>query len=322
MTEIKTMEDETQNQTTKETADDPAKKDYLLPGSILVSAVIIAGAWTYAAGLRVQNAPEATSNASTSGNAQKSEIKGEVLPPDGVTLPIRWDDLGMKMASVGVIDKEKFELLYAGRGGLPEEEKNLLEDAQGGYIKITERNAGFFLNLFWALGLGAKNAILEAGPMADPKYGGAKNFASTGGWTLAKGSAMDHYSRHPFIVLTPKQQALVERVSKNIYRPCCSNPTHFPDCNHGMAMLGLLELMASQGVPEEEMYKTAFRVNAYWFPDAYLTIAQYFASRDVDWNDANPKEILGVNYSSASGYRRVLSQVAAPAQRSNGGCGA
>ena len=59
---------------------------------------------------------------------------------------------------------------------------------------------------------------------------------------------MNHYSMHRFIVLTPEQQALVEKVSKGIYRPCCGNSVYFPDCNHGMAMLGLLELMASQGV--------------------------------------------------------------------------
>ena len=41
-------------------------------------------------------------------------------------------------------------------------------------------------------------------------------------------------------------------------------------------MLGLLELMASQGLSEEEMYKYALIVNSYWFPDTYLAIAKYF----------------------------------------------
>src|SRR3989344_7376730 len=106
--------------------------------------------------------------------------------------------------------------------------------------------------------------------MTNPEYGGAGNFASTGGWTLAKGDAMDHYSAHPFIMLSREHQELVERVSKGIYRPCCNNSTHFPDCNHCMAMLGLLELMASQGVSEEDMWKAALAVNSYWFPDTYL----------------------------------------------------
>ena len=106
------------------------------------------------------------------------------------------------MASVGVIDKVKLEELYANRGGLNDKERNLLEGLDNGYLKITPENSGFVLNLLWALGLGNKNEILENGQMTDKKYGGAGGFASTGGWTLADGGAMNHYSKHRFIVLT------------------------------------------------------------------------------------------------------------------------
>ena len=77
------------------------------------------------------------------------------------------------MTSVGVIDKAKFEEMYAGRGGLSEEERKLLEGLDNGYLKITPENSGFVLNLLWALGLGNKNEILDNGPMTDKKYGGA-----------------------------------------------------------------------------------------------------------------------------------------------------
>ena len=152
----------------------------------------------------------------------------KVIPEDGVVLPVRWGDLGAKMTSVGVIDKTQFEEMYAGRGGLSEGERKLLEGLDNGYFKITPENSGFVLNLLWALGLGNKNEILDNGPMTDKKYGGAGRFASTGGWTLAEGDSMDHYSKHRFIVLTPEQQALVEKVSKGIYRPCCGNSVYFP----------------------------------------------------------------------------------------------
>ena len=240
---------------------------------------------------------------------------------EGITLPVAWNDLGIKMASVGIIDRQKLESLYATRGGLSEEELQFLESAGSGKIKITPENSAFLLNLFWALGLGNKNDILERGPMADPRYGGAGNFASTGGWTLSQGDPMEHYSRHPLVVLTPEEQQLVERVSKNIYRPCCDNPTFFPDCNHGMAMLGLLELMASQGISEKEMYKAALQVNSYWFPEEYRTIRTYFERRGVSWEEADPKEILGARYSSASGYARILVEVQPPEPQSGGSCG-
>lgn len=31
---------------------------------------------------------------------------------------------------------------------------------------------------------------------------------------------------------------------------CCGNSTYFPDCNHGAAMLGFIELAVSQGLVE------------------------------------------------------------------------
>ena len=155
----------------------------------------------------------------------------------------------------------------------------------------------------------------------DPRYGGAGNFASTGGWTLAQGGAMDHYSMHKFVTLTPDQQALVERVAKNIYRPCCDNSTYFPDCNQGIAMLGLLELMASQGVSEQDMYKIALQVNTLWFPGQYEAIKTFFTSQNMDWNTADPKKILSAEFSSASGYKKVLSQIQPQQQKGGTGCG-
>ncbi|OGN07372.1 MAG: hypothetical protein A3B86_01315 [Candidatus Yanofskybacteria bacterium RIFCSPHIGHO2_02_FULL_38_22b] len=248
-------------------------------------------------------------------------LEAKVIPPDGIELPVNWGDLGLQLIDSGVIDKEKFMAIYTNREDVSESDKKLLEESSNGKIIMTQRNANFLLNLFWALGLGNKNEILEKGPMTDQQYGGADKFASTGGWTLARGDAMDHYSKHSFVILTSSQQTLVERVSQNIYRPCCGNSAYFPDCNHGMAMLGLLELMASQGVSEREMYKVALQVNAYWFLDTYLTIAKYLETKGDSWQKADPKEILGPNYSSAAGYQKILSQVSPPTQRGGGSCG-
>lgn len=254
---------------------------------------------------------------------QQSEaaLTESIMPAAGVTLPVRWGDLGKQMTDAGVIDMAKFEAVYAQRGGLDAPTKKLLSGTDNGQLTITAQNSGVLLNLLWALGLGNKNEILEKGPMMEKQYGGADKFASTGGWTLAKGSVMNHYSKHAFMTLTPDQQALVARVSQNIYRPCCGNSVYFPDCNHGMAMLGLLELMASQGATEAQMYKTALAVNAYWFPDTYTAIAKYFAKRGTTWANIDPKEALSSAYSSAQGYRQILSEVEPSRQKGGGGCG-
>ncbi|MEK7519282.1 MAG: hypothetical protein AAB565_00630 [Patescibacteria group bacterium] len=309
------------------------KRGYIVPISFLISFLIIAGAFSYNNGFQLpqkkQTKIHSSSKKEVTANSLPSldekslkELEEKVLPPEGMVLPIVWGDLGAKMIDSGVIDGAKFEQLYTNRGGLDNETKNLLYGKNNGNLKINSENSGTILNLLWALGLGTKNDILEKGPMNDKKYNGAENFASTGGWTLAKGEAMNYYSKYPFIILTPEQQSLLERVSKNIYRSCCNNSTYFPDCNHGMAMLALLELMASQNVSENEMYQVALKINSFWFPDTYLTIAQYLKlKKSIEWEKVDPKEILGAEYSSASGYQKILSQVTPPEQGSSGSCG-
>ena len=296
------------------------KNEFFSPGPVtaaIILLLILGYGWMF-------GAPSGEKSAVIN-NGPAGEIfglNGEVLPQDGVVLPVKWGDLGSKLVAAGVIDGKKFDEIYESRGELTEEYKNLVYGKDNGNLKITPENSGLILNLLWALGLGNKNEILEKGPMADPRYGGAGNFASTGGWTLAKGGAMDHYSKHSFIKLTPEQQKLAEEVSKNIYRPCCGNPAYFPDCNHGMAMLALLELMASQGTGEKEMYQAALAANSYWFSDTYLTIAKYMEEKkNVEWGSVNPKEVLGYNYSSDEGYMKILQEVTPPDQLKGAGCG-
>ncbi|MDP3975217.1 MAG: hypothetical protein Q8P88_02960 [Candidatus Jorgensenbacteria bacterium] len=219
---------------------------------------------------------------------------GFLLPSgssDDIFRSIAWDDLEEQLVEAGVIDAAQ------------------------------RARAGTKLNLLWAFGLANANPILTEGPMMDPRYGGAANFASTGGWTLARGSAMDHYAAHRFVTLTKEEQVLVERVSKNIYRPCCGNSTYFPDCNHGMAMLGLLELMAAGGADERAMYRAALAVNSEWFPDTYDAIRRHFAARGVASENIDPKVALGPEFSSAEGYARVLAEVEPSPASGGGSCG-
>lgn len=283
--------------------------------SFLLSALIIGGAWIYSVGFRSGGVvPEKNSAALLGQNVQNVDDRT-------VVLPVNWGDLGEKMIEAGVIDANKLEAVYQTRGGLSAEDKNLLYGKENGRLKINSSNSSYILNLLWAFGLGNKNDILENGEMTNPKYGGAGKFASTGGWTIADGNTMNHYSKHSFVVLTASQQDLVDGVSRNIYRPCCGNSTHFPDCNHGMAMLGLLELMAFQGVSESDMYKYALKVNELWFPDVYATINSYLKTLGFSLETADPKEILGPGYSSIVGFRNIANKVAPSTGSGGNGCG-
>lgn len=309
------MEHETHNHHSE-----TSKRDYTIPASIIIAAIIIVGAMTYKAGLSVGTGTQGA-NITEGFAAARSALEEAVLPSSGVVLPVKWGDLGSKLVRAGAIDSQKFKALYTKQGAFPKEYATLLSENSEGNLTMTNENAGYILNLFWALGLANQNSILDSGEMVNPQYGGAQNFASTGGWTIAQGDAMEHYSKHKFVVLTAEQQALVDKMSRLIYRPCCNNSTHFPDCNHGMAMLGFLELMASQGVSEADMYNAALAVNSYWFPDNYLTIATYMQSKGIEWNKVDAKEILGINYSSASGYQTIAAKVTAPINNSQGGSG-
>lgn len=134
---------------------------------------------------------------------------------------------------------------------------------------------------------------------------------------------MSHYSIHTYVILTKEQQEMVDRVSRGIYRPCCGNSTHFPDCNHGMAMLGLLELMAANNISEEEMYDVALKVNSYWFPQTYVELATYFEEQGTKWADVDAKLVLGKEYSSGQGYAQTRQKIQSlPTPPSGGGgCG-
>ncbi|MBI2037173.1 MAG: hypothetical protein HYT14_02330 [Candidatus Liptonbacteria bacterium] len=284
-----------------------SKDNLFLSGSVVLGALAISGAFLWGA----PPSPIREQGAASKPLAQNIETE----------LPARWGTLGRKMAETGVIDKEQFLALYAADPLLAKEAERMLTEDVTEPLRISSRNAGLLLNLLWALGLGNKNDVLERGPMMDPRYGGADRFASTGGWTIARGTVMEHYARHAFITLTPEEQTLVERTAKNIYRPCCGNSAYFPDCNHGMAMLALLELMASEGATEPELYHAALVANSLWFPDTYATLERYFKKKGVAWDAVDPKEVLGYRYSSAAGYSQVLNEVEPVSEDAGGSCG-
>jgi len=264
-----------------------------------------------------------TNNESKISNIDTASLTAQVIPAEGVALPITWGGLGPRMVSDGVIDETKFRALF--EGGLANQDEQMLSGTIDQPIVMTQENSRFVLDMLWAFGLGNKNDILENGEMTDEKYGGdPSKFAATGGWSLAKGPGPDHYSMHQYITLTEEQQALVDEVSRNIYRPCCGNSTHFPDCNHGMAMLGLLQLMAHNNVSEEEMYQVALKVNSLWFPQTYIDLATYFKEQGMDWDQVDPKLALSQTHSSAQGYQQTRQKIQSlpKPQQGGGGCGA
>lgn len=255
--------------------------------------------------------------------ANYENLTAQVLPDEGYTVDIVWGDIGVKLVEAGGIDIEKYSENYSGSQW--EELMTYLTENKNQGITITKENAYFWVNTLWALGLTQKSDVLDKGVMGTEYKERVGNFASTGGWTLGSRESVGLYSSTSIIPLTQAQHDMVAEVSSHIYRPCCGNPTSFPDCNHGMAILGLLQIMASQGATEEEMYEAALAFNSFWFTQTYIDLAYYFQTTEgVMWKDVDAKKALSAEFSSAQGYQAIKEQIGnIPGSKSAGAsCGA
>jgi len=226
------------------------------------------------------------------------ELTQKVAPAEGYTVDVVWGDVGKRLVETGAVDLEKYRGIYS-------ENLDYLTQSKGEGITINKDNAYFWVNTLWALGLVQRSDVLEGGAMA--QYGDdLGNFASTGGWTLGTKDALELYSSAEVVPLTPEQHKMVMTITQGIYRPCCDNSAAFPDCNHGMAILGLVELMVSQGFSEEEIYEAALAFNSYWFTQSYVDLAYYFKMREgTNWSRVDPKRVLSSQFSSASGFYAI-----------------
>lgn len=236
-----------------------------------------------------------------------ASLTEQVNPKEGFTLPVKYGKVGPELTTSGVIDYEKFLQVYSQAGSpLTQEQMDILNQGSTANVVINQQNSYFLLNYFWAVGLANKNPILDSGPIMQQSGGQIDRFASTGGWTIGKKAVKDLFSSVAILPLNAEQQGRLEEAAKAVYRPCCDNPTHFPDCNHGMAMLGLFELMASQNASVDQMLEAAKNVNAFWFPSQTVEQALYFKNTaGQNYKDVSAKTITGSRYSSGSGYKQV-----------------
>lgn len=262
----------------------------------------------------------------TGNNPIYDEVVANVLPEKGHQSKISVADSVVQLVKNGVIDRNKFEEIYKERGGLPEELQGVLTRASYQPILLTRENANYYVNILWPLGLSNYMSTNKNSPVNGKSL---FNFASTGGWNLGKeknGGA--YFNKLTIVQLTPEQESLVTRIAENTYRPCCNNSTFFQDCNHGSALLGLIQLGASQGLTEDELYREALTFNSFWFPHNYIQTALYFkVIRNTDWEHVDPKEVMGIDYSAISNWsKNVQTEIAKipdllPRGRGGVGCG-
>lgn len=251
-----------------------------------------------------------------------------VLPSRGHATSLVFGDAIPRLVRAGVIDPAKFAALYAARGGLPDWVPRLLAAPSAEPIVLSAATAPYLLNLLWPLGLATRTTFNLDSPFTGAELA---RLASTGGWRLGRAATgAAYFNTVGTLDLSEAQEARVLAVARRTFRPCCNNSAFLQDCNHGSAMLGLLELAAAQGLPEGDLFRLAKIANGYWYPTQYVAMALYFdVLADTAWADVDPAVAVGRELASASGWRTGIRQpleenglLRASAQPKAAGCAA
>lgn len=228
------------------------------------------------------------------------DITEEVIPRAGVPTGIVFGDSIQKLIAAGVLDTGKFR---GTRKKLPDWVEHVLTAPSNDPIMFSDQTSSYLVDLLWPLGLANKAAFNEKSPVNTPNIPG---FASTGGWSSGQAAnGYVYFNSVEAVRMSDHEQAMVLDVATHSFRPCCDNSTLFQDCNHGSALLGLLELAASQGSTRKGLYGIALIANSYWFPDNYAKTALYFSHfYHASWSRIPPDLILASDYSSLTGWEK------------------
>lgn len=242
------------------------------------------------------------SASSTSGSNTAStgldinKITNSVVPENGFKISAKWGNVVKKMVDTGAIDPVKLENILTKRYGqqMDPEWKAVLEGKDVN-LEINAKNSVFMMYALWALAKHNDNKILHDSPFAD-----------SFGTDYDIGVGKQGYGDIKLLSLTPEQQEIAKKVAENAYRPCCGQSTARPDCSHGFSALGLIQLMASQGFSEKEIFDAFIKFNSFWFPANYIQTAIYFKlNQKQDWDQVDKQLVAGEQFSSVRGAQQV-----------------
>ncbi len=265
---------------------------------------MLAGSIGAFAATRVGAYPLAPSPAPLRLSEPTPDVFAQVVPRSGIATGVTFSDSIAKLAAAGVIDPDKYRG-YA--GALPDWVERALVTRSDEPIVFSHHTATYLLVLLWAVGLANKAAFNAMSPIATVRIPG---FASTGGWSLGRqDNGYVYFNSVDAVSLTTQQQTAVLEVATTTYRPCCDNTTFFQDCNHGSAMLGLLQIAASEGASTKDLYRIGLAANSYWFSENYAKMALYFAHFHLaTWRELDPSLVLSGQLSSASGWVKNIDE--------------
>ena len=290
-----------------------------------------------------------TSRVLSSNTINQTILAAQVVPKTGYTLSFKWGDSVHKLVEAGALNPSNLSiLLNNSKEPLTPVEKAILNGTYTGYVQFNSTNVEFVQLVLWSLGINNNNTIVNNGPIINasipyansinnnvtlkqklnqnvtPQWVASRYFASTGGYGPIGKLQLGMLN---ILSISPSEQIIADYTAENSYRPCCNNPTAFPDCNHGAAALGLIELLASQGANQSQIFTAVKYFNQYQFPQQYSEIAAYFDSHGKNYSQVSSNEVMGYNFSSLSGYENahqylIKNGILAPPSGSSASCGA
>jgi hypothetical protein len=164
------------------------------------------------------------------------DIYEQIVPEKGIDTGVVFGDAIQKVIAAGALDPEK---LRAHGYAQPHWVERLLAAPSQEPIVFTRSRAPYLVNLLWPIGLSNRVVFNRQSPINTDYLPG---FASTGGWTLGRApNGSVYFDTIDAVPITGRQAFLVLVIATNTFRPCCDNNTLFQDCNHGSALLGLIE---------------------------------------------------------------------------------
>lgn len=280
-------------------SDKKPTKNNELSTAFLVVAVFVLGLFVYQlstifGGMGTQAIGTVAEGVITTDQGEEININNiieVVTPKAGFTTQVRWGDIVAKMVKDGTLDPQKLENILTNSYSqeMKPEWKAVLkgEDAN---LTIDSDNAVFMMYVLWVFAKHNNNDILTSSPIA----------SSFENYDIGVGRP--GYGDASLLTLTPEQQAIAKKVAENAYRPCCGNSTAAPDCSHGFSALGLIQLMASQGFSEKEIFEVFIQFNSFWFPETYIKNALYVkVTEGLDWKDVSKELMAGDQYSTIQG---------------------
>ncbi len=237
-----------------------------------------------------------SNSAPTTGSVDVNAITNKVVPETGFKISAKWGDVVKKMVDTGALDPVKLENILTKRYGqeMDPEWKAILQGKDSN-LEINAKNSVFMMYVLWILAKHNDNKILHDSPFAD-----------SFGQDYDIGAGKQGYGDIKLLTLTPEQQEVAKKVAENSYRPCCGQTAARPDCSHGYSALGLIQLMASQGFSEKEIFDAFIKFNSFWYPANYIQTALYFkVSEKQDWEQVDKQLIAGEQFSSIRGAQQV-----------------